>query len=326
MAVNDLQSLETGSRDEVRSRIAAALNERHPLYAGLSRNAADRLRGYLMARLGEVGAPDAALPYIREELELGDSPFVAAAAARALSGVRTVPDWAAAALDAARARFAFADDTIWFSPRAMIPAEKTTVLGEISAARNLTIKPECCCGGGTTSEPEVPEVGIGPLPGDVRLQDQTGAEGPYPAFFDAPVNVVAFFYTRCMNPAKCSATIEKLAPLSRALKAAGLPARVGAISYDPQYDIPRRLAAYGGNRDVPEDIPLLRATAGMARITDHFALGVAYGETTVNRHRVEAFLTDPEGRVLDAHLRRAFTVNEVVASVTRAYARPLQAG
>ena len=42
---------------------------------------------------------------------------------------------------------------------------------------------------------------------------------------------------------------------------------------------------------------LLRATDGMDLLCAHFKLGVNFIESLVNRHRVEAYILDVEGRV-----------------------------
>ena len=64
--------------------------------------------------------------------------------------------------------------------------------------------------------------------------------------------MVAFFYTRCDNPNKCSLTITKLGRLQRRLADLGLDGRIqtAAITYDPEFDLPARLRAYGENRGV----------------------------------------------------------------------------
>jgi hypothetical protein len=57
---------------------------------------------------------------------------------------------------------------------------------------------------------------------DVELEDQDGARAKFGEFFIRKPSVVAFFYTRCDNPNKCSLTITKLASLQRRLAELGL--------------------------------------------------------------------------------------------------------
>jgi protein SCO1/2 len=61
---------------------------------------------------------------------------------------------------------------------------------------------------------------------------------------------VVFFYTRCDNPNKCSLTVTKLARLQKSIVEEQLEGllRTAAITYDPAYDLPPRLKAYGDNR------------------------------------------------------------------------------
>jgi cytochrome oxidase Cu insertion factor (SCO1/SenC/PrrC family) len=100
--------------------------------------------------------------------------------------------------------------------------------------------------------------------------------------------VVAFFYTRCDNPHKCSLTITKLAALQGSLEERGLAGalKVAAITYDPDFDLPNRLRLYGNDRGMRfgEDARFFRATSGFQEIRRRFDLGVNYGASTVNRH------------------------------------------
>ena len=100
--------------------------------------------------------------------------------------------------------------------------------------------------------------------------------------------VLAFFYTRCMNPARCSLTITRLAGL-RARTAR--PRRL-AMTYDPGYDSPERMRRYGAERGFPfgERARLVRATDAWPEMRAMFGLRVGYGPVTVNEHAREFFL------------------------------------
>ena len=56
----------------------------------------------------------------------------------------------------------------------------------------------------------------------VVLEDQEGRRASFGEFFRGKPSVVAFFYTRCDNPNKCSLTVTKLAALQEALAGRGL--------------------------------------------------------------------------------------------------------
>jgi protein SCO1/2 len=113
--------------------------------------------------------------------------------------------------------------------------------------------------------------------------------------------VVAFFYTRCDNPLKCTLTIAKLSRLQRILRERGLFEQIGVagITYDPTYDTPDRLLRYGSNRSFQFDAghALLRAPEGFDVLLRRFELGVSFFDSLVSRHRIEVFILDREGRV-----------------------------
>jgi cytochrome oxidase Cu insertion factor (SCO1/SenC/PrrC family) len=48
-------------------------------------------------------------------------------------------------------------------------------------------------------------------------------------------------------------------------------------------------------------------------VQDYFELGVSFGETLVNRHRIELFLLDQRGRVAGAFTRLQWDSEEVLA-------------
>jgi len=52
-------------------------------------------------------------------------------------------------------------------------------------------------------------------------------------------------------------------------------------------------------------------------VQDYFELGVSFGETLVNRHRIELFLLDQRARVAGALTRLQWDIEEVLAQVVR---------
>ena len=133
------------------------------------------------------------------------------------------------------------------------------------------------------------------------FEDHDGATITFGEFFRGHPSIVVFFYTRCDNPQKCSLTIAKLARLQKSLAEQGLADRIStsAITYDPAFDVPERLAGYGRNRGVRLDgrHRMLRAIEGGDALRRHFKLGVNFIESLVNRHRVEVYILDAAGRV-----------------------------
>jgi protein SCO1/2 len=183
----------------------------------------------------------------------------------------------------------------------------------------------CCQPAGRATLDEVPgrlerRSGVGEPPLAAQFEDQDGRRASYGDLFVGRPSVVVFFYTRCTNPNKCSLTITKLARLQDAITERGLAGRLrtAAITYDPEFDLPPRLRAYGDNRGVRFDElnRLIRATKGFRSLSRYFGLGVNYGPALVNRHRIEAFILDDAGRIAMSFARLQWDVREVLDRVT----------
>jgi protein SCO1 len=153
---------------------------------------------------------------------------------------------------------------------------------------------------------------------DLIFEDQEGIRLTYSEYFRHKPAIVVFFYTRCSNPNKCSLTITKLGRLQKMIQEEGLEGalKTAAITYDPGYDLPARLKAYGLNRGVVfnEHHRFLWALTGMHEVQEYFGLGVNFNGTIVNQHRIELFLLDPEGRVAKTFARLQWDLREVLDS------------
>lgn len=153
----------------------------------------------------------------------------------------------------------------------------------------------------------------------VRLQDQHGHALRFADVFTGRPGIVVFFYTRCDNPDKCSLSVARLAQLQRRLIELGQAdsVRLSGITYDPAFDDPPRLLAYGQVRGF-EPRPghrLLRASAGWPLLRDHFELGVGYLQGVVNRHRIEAHVHDAEGRIVVSYERLRWEIEDLLQDV-----------
>ncbi|HKR49970.1 MAG TPA: SCO family protein [Pseudonocardiaceae bacterium] len=346
-----------------RDRLVELLPEQTSLYAGRGTNATTRIRGYLLAAFERVGLPDAALPYVLEELESGRDAYLVAAAAKALRGLERPTSSVVAFLLKAIANIRYLDDAVSFDcyrPQWPMPSH-TTAMEEIiktCAWLGMSARPALpalqalyqdrhavnaptraileailagsgaadthCCAAPAGLDPAVqpPPRTVSvhrrdrTVPVSVGFEDQDGLRLTYEEFFLGRPSVVVFFYTRCDNPNKCSLTISKLAQLHAARRDGGLDGRVrtAAITYDPGYDLPPRLTAYGRNRGVAfgSDDRFLRTTTGFDVLGDYFELGVNYGPTLVNRHRTELFVLDRDGRVAATFARLQWDVPEVL--------------
>jgi len=134
----------------------------------------------------------------------------------------------------------------------------------------------------------------------IVMQDQDGKLLKFVEFFSGSPSIVAFFYTRCDNPMKCSLSVTKLARVQTLLDAQGLTRRIRtvAITYDPEFDRAERLRVYGKDRAVrmDENHRMLRAIKGNDALREYFELGVNFIESLVNRHRIELYILDAAGR------------------------------
>jgi protein SCO1/2 len=150
----------------------------------------------------------------------------------------------------------------------------------------------------------------------IVFEDQEGRSVTFNEFFHGRPSIVAFFYTRCDNPLKCSLTITKLARIQELLKSEGLADQINTagITYDPGFDQPERLLNYGQHRGVsfaPQH-RLLRTPDGLDSLRKHFKLGVNFVESLVNRHRIEIYILDAKGRVAGFFGRIQWSEKDVV--------------
>jgi SCO1/SenC len=314
------------------SELAAMLAERSPVYAGRGTNEAERLRGYVLASFETAGLPAEAVPFVLEELELGRTPYTVAGAARALRGAREVPAEAPALLVAAIVRLQASDDVVSFDDIAPGPARGEAVTALAELARTLahlgpSAKPALddlralIEGGGFSSAvgaelasaveaierddaaapccsehggEHVAASATGVELGDLALEDQDGTRLTFSEAFAGRPTALAFFYTRCPNPDKCSLTVTRLGRLARLCEAERLEANVAGMTYDPAFDRPARLRTYGADRGVAFSprCRLLRTSGPFDPVLDALDLGVGYGPVTVNRHRLDLVVLD----------------------------------
>lgn len=165
-----------------------------------------------------------------------------------------------------------------------------------------------------------------------EFEDQDGQLSTFRELFYGHPSIVVFFYTRCDNPLKCSLTITKLARVQQLLSERGLAEQIhtAAITYDPGFDLPYRLSAYGQNRSASTDARnrFLRETSPSDTLRQHFGLGVNFIESLVNRHKVEAFVLDRGGKVACSFERILWNETELVdraADLLREASKPANA-
>ena len=178
-----------------------------------------------------------------------------------------------------------------------------------------TVKADCCALPSIFSWASGSRRSCGPIASTV-FEDHDGRSITFKEFFSQRPTIVVFFYTRCDNPLKCSLTITKLARVQKLLAERGLSDEIqtAAITYDPAFDLPERIHRYGEKRGLQlhDRHRMLRAVDGIDAIRKHFRLGVNFVESLVNRHRIEVYILDSDGRVTASFERLHWDEQEVV--------------
>lgn len=270
----------------------ADLRQDAPHTMGLSTADAERVRAHLLASFEARGIPDDALDVVAEELRTSASPVVLAGAARAVRGLgaQAGEDWAPLLHDAA-VRVETADVYVRWQPGVVAPAWMRTARGELLAVLEevRAHSSPVMAAGSPGPAFDLDEAALR----RVSVEDQAGAATTLAQLLAGEETVLAFFYTRCMNPARCSLTITRLAALARSPEN---ERAVLAMTYDPDYDSPERLRRYGSDRGFPfgERARLVRATDAWPGVRAMFGLRVGYGPVTVNEHARELFLVGPD--------------------------------
>jgi protein SCO1/2 len=111
-----------------------------------------------------------------------------------------------------------------------------------------------------------------------------------------------------------------LAAVQRLLTDKGIPDKIqiAAITYDPGFDLPDRLRIYAQERGLRlgPSCRVFRSTQ-LNMLRDHFGLGVSFLGSLVNRHRIEVFLLDSQGRIAARFERLRWKPEDVVARAVK---------
>jgi cytochrome oxidase Cu insertion factor (SCO1/SenC/PrrC family) len=298
--------------------LLSLLREDATIYGDRGTVEAERLRAFVMECVTRAGLAQDALPYILEELETGTDPYPVAAAARAVRHLTALPLETAALLIRAIERIRHADEFVCLD-RYPAPQDTSTTSALMELRETLAvISREGSLTSRTAAEALPTRQAVASLR-DVELEDQDGNRCTFGRRFGGRVSLLAFFYTRCMNPDKCSRTVSKLGAVHELVSGSG--AVVAGITYDPAYDLPERLRRYGSDRGVRfgPNCYLLRTTGSFAPVRDALQLRVGYGTATVNRHRVELLLINAAGNAVDFKVRRLWDERDVADQVLAAF-------
>lgn len=158
--------------------------------------------------------------------------------------------------------------------------------------------------------------------GNLEVQNETGRFDSLENFIDQKPTVVGFFYTRCINPNKCTLTVNKIGWLQQELSQIGLENQVNllAFTYDPVYDTHEKMRAFGENRGLvfgPNTHVLRTSPEEFSVLSDFFQLGVNYLASTVNQHRLELFILNQNGAIETTYTRLQWEVKDVVSDLLK---------
>ena len=199
---------------------------------------------------------------------------------------------------------------------AALPSDVRRILARLKPTAASTGS-SCCCETGDEEAATTPlPRPLNVPPWRLQLEDQDGRHLRFGDYFRRTRSVVAFFYTRCDSAEKCSLTIANMAKLQRLVEANPdfADVRLAAFTYDPAFDTAARLRSYALDRGwvFGERARVLRTLRSIGPLISYFDLGVAYGPTTVNMHRIEVSVLGPQGRLLGRIARRRWDPQDVV--------------
>jgi protein SCO1/2 len=277
-------------------RLVSMLRQDAREFRGLSAGEADRVRGHVLAAFEHRALPADAIRAVKEEVRTSLSPIVLAGAARAMRAIAGVDAECRALLVAASERIEIRDELVRLDAPAATPRTARAEIAATLAGWEQAASHCCHAAAKPLSRPDVAQpVSLCPdALSRIAVEDQSERRAPLLDLLRDRTSLIAFFYTRCMNPAKCSLTISRLGDVARLAAAHVGAARLNflGISYDPDFDAPARLYAFGKDRGFPfgDNARLMRCTAGWAGTRRMFDLQVGYGGATVNAHARELFV------------------------------------
>jgi cytochrome oxidase Cu insertion factor (SCO1/SenC/PrrC family) len=147
------------------------------------------------------------------------------------------------------------------------------------------------------------------------FQDQDGRSITANELRGAPL-AVSFIYTRCENQRKCPLVAQTMAKLGAKLAEAKMTPRprLALITYDPEYDTPEQLKAFGTTHSLQAMLLRPEPTAKEQLFKD-LNVRVNFNERGVNLHGVQLILLDKQGRFVRAHHTLIWDNDKVLADL-----------
>jgi cytochrome oxidase Cu insertion factor (SCO1/SenC/PrrC family) len=160
---------------------------------------------------------------------------------------------------------------------------------------------------------------------DYEMTDQDGKTVSLSRYLGKP-GVVSFFFTRCSNPQMCPLVTFTMANLQRDLAAAGIDGKVNCalISYDPIFDTPERVKAFGTERgfNFKQGAMLSPAPAQFRDFVLDWELAFNVGADGQINHKLEAMVIDKQGRFVREYHGEIWKNADVVKDLERLLAEP----
>ena len=160
---------------------------------------------------------------------------------------------------------------------------------------------------------------------DFEMTDQDGQKVKLNKYVGKPT-VYSFIFTRCANPQMCPLVTSTMAVLQGKLANAGIADKINCvlISYDPLWDNPERLKAFGDERGFN-----FKQGAMLSPAPDHFrdfitdweiAFGVA-PDGQIN-HKMEMMMFDKRGKFVRLYHGEIWKNADVIQDLQRLLAEP----
>ena len=153
------------------------------------------------------------------------------------------------------------------------------------------------------------------------FENQDGVKASFADLRGVPT-AMSFIYTRCQNQFKCPLVAKTMAQLETAVDESNLSPkpRVLLITYDPEFDTPARLKAFGNSHGFRSDgsAMLLRPDPQTKKqLVESLDIAVNYNEGGVNLHGLQLILLDKEGRLARRYHSRLWDNADVMNDLAR---------
>ena len=301
--------------------VAFLIKEESDLYRDRGTKATNRIRSYSFYKLAGIPSLQEELgPLTIAELSATNNAYTFAYIAKSIIDHDFLLQYSAlpGLLEQAYERILYRDLPLTFDEYFPIynqTHEYTSAKKVLTSAskyiKSRQVKSCCSIAGIQKMKPSTKKVAVK----DLNLIDQAGNTINFKSYFRQPT-VVAFFYSRCDNPFKCSATVTKMGHLQSKLTGTGV--QLACITYDPRYDHPEIISEYGKDRGLVfnDKTKMFTYAADAARsIQDFFKLKVNYNSSIVTIHSIELFITDNNGELIYSNYRQDWSVEEVYSAL-----------